>query len=127
MPGLYSSQGCAVSFAGESLGSLLSIDVKGQAGSPVDYTHMGSTVAGSGNDARTIRNVTVVSIEPTTVDIAFYGPPGYNVLNAAGTLSQLVITGNLSVNVYAILTSWGATATVGDFIKGTASFIIVGS
>ena len=126
MPGLYSSQGCAVSFNGGSLGSLLSIDVKAQAGSTVDCTNMGSTVTGSGNDTRTIRTFTVVSVEPTTVDIAFYGSPGY-ATSDPGTRAQLTISGNISLSAQAILMSWGATATVGDFVKGTASFVLTGT
>ena len=126
MPGIYSSQGSSVSFNGGSLGSLLSIDVKGQASSPVDYTHRGSAVIGAGAIARTVRQVTVCSIEPTTVEVSFYGASGYGA-TSPGSQGTLTISGSVSLSAEAILPGWGETASVGDYVKGSASFTLTGN
>ncbi len=126
MPGLTTSQGSAVSFDGSSLGSLLSINVQAQASSPVDVTYVGSTVVGSGAAARMVREVTVLAIEPTTVEVSFLGVSGYTV-TSPGAQGSLVITGGVSLSATAILTGWGETASVGEYVKGSASFVLTGS
>ena len=126
MPGLTTSQGSAVSFDGDSLGSLLSINVQAQASSPVDVTHTGSTVVGSGAAARMVREVDVLSIEPTTVEVSFLGVSGYSV-TSPGARGSLVITGGVSLSANAILTGWGETAAVGEYVKGSASFVLTGT
>ncbi len=126
MPGLTTSQGSAVSFDGSSLGSLLSINVQAQASSPVDVTYVGSTVVGSGAAARMVREVTVLAIEPTTVEVSFLGVSGYTV-TSPGAQGSLVITGGVSLSATAILTGWGETAAVGEHVKGSASFVLTGT
>lgn len=126
MPGVITSQGSTVSFDGSALGSLLSIDVKSQASSPVDVTYMGSAVVGSGSDARMVREVTVLSIEPTTVEVSFLGASGYGV-TSPGNQGSLVIAGGVALSATAILTGWGETAAVGEYVKGSASFVLTGT
>ena len=126
MPGLTTSQGSAVSFDGDSLGSLLSINVQAQASSPVDVTYVGSTVVGSGASARMVREVDVLSIEPTTVEVSFLGASGYGV-TSPGARGSLVITGGVSLSANARLTGWGETAAVGEYVKGSASFVLTGT
>lgn len=125
MPGIYSSQGSSVSFNGGSLGSLLSIDVKSQASSPVDVTHTGSTVVGVGAASRIIRQFTVLAVEPTTVEVSFYGASGYGA-TSPGSQGTLTISGGVALSANAILTGWGETATVGEYVKGSASFLLTG-
>ena len=126
MPGVTSSQGSTVSFDGASLGFLLSIAVQSQASSPVDVTYIGSTVVGSGEDARMVREVTVLSVEPTTVEVSFLGSTGY-ITTSAGNRGTLVIAGGVGLNAEAILTGWGETAAVGEYVKGSASFVLTGT
>lgn len=126
MPGVTSSQGSTVSFDGGSLGSLLSINVQAQASSPVDVTYVGSTVVGSGVDARMVREVTVLAVEPTTVEVSFFGASGYTV-TSPGTRGELVITGGVSLSATAILTGWGESAAVGEHVKGSAMFVLTGT
>ena len=126
MPGLTTSQGSAVSFDGDSLGSLLSINVQAQASSPVDVTYVGSTVVGSGASARMVREVDVLSIEPTTVEVSFLGASGYSTTDP-GNRGTLVITGGVGLSATAILTGWGETVAVGEYVKGSASFVLTGT
>ena len=126
MPGVTSSQGSTVSFDGTALGSLLSIAVQSQSSSPVDVTYIGSAIVGSGEDARMVREVTVLSIEPTTVEVSFLGASGY-ITTSAGNRGTLVIAGGVGLNAEAILTGWGETASVGDYVKGSASFTLTGN
>lgn len=126
MPGVTSSQGSTVSFNGSALGSLLSIEVKSQASSPVDVTFMGSAVVGSGLDARVVREVTVLSIEPATVEVSFLGSSGYGV-TSPGTRGTLAFSGAGGLSGPAILTGWGETVAVGEYVKGSASFVFTGT
>lgn len=126
MPGVTTSQGSSVTFDGSELGSLLSIAVQSQASSPVDVTYIGSAIVGSGEDARMVREVTVLSIEPTTVEVSFLGSSGYGV-TSPGNRGSLLITGGVSLSASAILTGFGETVAVGEFIKGSASFVLTGT
>ena len=126
MPGVTSSQGSTVTFDGSELGSLLSIAVQSQASSPVDVTYIGSAIVGSGEDARMVREVTVLSVEPTTVEVSFLGATGYGTTDP-GNRGSLVITGGVSLSATAILTGWGETAAVGEYVKGSASFVLTGT
>ena len=126
MSGVTSSQGSTVSFDGTALGSLLSIAVQSQASSPVDVTYIGSSIVGSGSDARMVREVTVLSIEPTTVEVSFLGASGYSTTDP-GNRGTLVITGGVGLSATAILTGWGETVAVGEYVKGSASFVLTGT
>jgi hypothetical protein len=126
MPGVTSSQGSTVTFDGSELGSLLSIAVQSQASSPVDVTYMGSAIVGSGSDARMVREVTVLSIEPTTVEVSFLGASGYGTTDP-GNRGTLVIAGGVGLNAAAILTGYGETVAVGEYVKGSASFVLTGT
>lgn len=125
MPGLTSSQGSTVSFDAVSLGSLVSIDVKCAASSPVDITYIGSAVVGSGASARMVKEVTVLSVEPTTVDVSFFGASGYGV-TAPGSRGTLTIAGSIALSANAILLGWGEATAVGEYVKGSASFVLTG-
>ena len=126
MPGVTSSQGSTVTFDGSELGSLLSIAVQSQASSPVDITYIGSAIVGSGEDARMVREVTVLSIEPATVEVSFLGASGYSTTDP-GNRGTLVITGGVGLSATAILTGWGETVAVGEYVKGSASFVLTGT
>ena len=87
---------------------------------------MGSSVTGAGAEARTVRQVTVCSVEPTTVEVSFYGASGYG-STSPGSQGTLTIAGNVSLSATAILMGWGETASVGEYVKGSASFVLTGS
>lgn len=125
MPGVTSSHTISVSFDGNDLGSLLSVDIKCQAGSTVDVTHMGSAVVGAGNESRTVKEVAVLSVEPARIEISFLGATGFGVTDP-GTRATLAISGSLGLSAEAILIGWGEAAQVGEFIKGSGSFVLTG-
>jgi hypothetical protein len=121
------SQGSVVFFAGQPIGELLSWDVTPANASVTDATSQDSTILGSGADARVVKQVDCVAIDPGTASITFLGSGGF-VVNDTGMSGRLAVFSEAgSVALDAILVSFQVTGAVGELIKGTANFQFTGN
>lgn len=121
------SQGSTVSFNGVPVGELLSWDVTPATASVTDATSQDSTILGSGADARVVKQVDCVALDPGTATITFLGSGGF-VVNDTGMSATLSVTSEAgSVSLDAILVSFQITGSVGELIKGTANFQFTGN
>jgi hypothetical protein len=130
MPGSGSpayAQGSTVSFNGVPVGELLSWDVTPANASVTDATSQDSTILGSGADARVVKQVDCVAVDPGTASITFLGSAGF-VVNDTGMSGALAVTSDAgNVTLDAILVSFQITGAVGELIKGTANFQFTGN
>jgi hypothetical protein len=130
MPGSGSpayAQGSTVSFNGSPIGQLLSWDVTPASASVTDSTSQDSTILGTGDDARVVKQVDCVAIDPGTASITFLGTAGF-VVNDTGMSGSLAVSSDAGdVTLDAILISFQITGAVGELIKGTANFQFTGN
>ena len=126
MPGLYSSHGTAVYFAGTQIGFLTGFDVESKAGSPVETTNVTSRVVGTGRNARVVKEYDATSIEPPTLTVQFWGPPSFQATDA-GFKGPLVFDApGDAVYGEAILVSFSHAGRSNQWSTGTATFQLTG-
>lgn len=119
------SQGATVSWGGP-IGSLTSIKLTSGQAKFEDSTGLDAQTYGSGETTRVVRQYDCTEVEPGGADVALRGVPPY-VLSDIGDHQTLSITldgGGISVDAY--LESFDVTASVGEFLVGTARFRFTG-
>ena len=121
-----SAQGSTVSFDGGELGSLLSIRVNGPSVSGTDVTSLESPIAGSGAGAVMSRELDVLAIDPGSVSVTFFGAGLPADAGEKGEL-EVVVAGSTVLSGEAYLASYEIEATVGDFVRGSATFQLTGA
>lgn len=121
------SQGSTVSFNGTPLGRLTNWKATSGTAQFEEYTHVGSTVLGSGANARVVKQYVCTAVDPGNVNVQLFGCPPYTeqMIGDNGTLLVIFADGSLSVNAY--LESFDVTGSVGEFLVGTARFRFSGS
>lgn len=129
MPGsglVPSAQGSTVSFGGSPLGDLISIRVTGASASGADVTTMQSAVSGSGAASRIAKELDVLAVDPGTVSITFYGAgPSADVGDKAAL--SVSIAGSVVISGEAFLASYDVEASVGELVRGSATFQLTGA
>jgi hypothetical protein len=126
MPGLYSSHGTTVSFNGVPIGYLTGFDWEAAAGEVHETTHVGSSVFGTGANARVVKEYDATSIEPPVLNIVFWGPPSFAATDA-GLKAQIVFDApGAYLSGEAILTRFNHAGRSGQWSTGTASFQMTG-
>lgn len=121
------SQGSTVSWGGTPLGLITAVRVTPATAHFEEVTNVESTVWGVGGNARTVREFDCVSVEPGTIDVSVYGAPTYAV-DETGEKKELVVTlSNGSISGEAFLESFEVSASVGEFLVGSARFRFSGS
>lgn len=121
------SQGSTVFFNNFPVGELLSWDVTPATASVTDATSQDSTILGSGADARVVKQVDCVALDPGTATITFLGSGGF-VVNDTGMSGPFMVVSDAGIVVLdAILVSFQVTGSVGELIKGTANFQFTGN
>lgn len=121
-----SSQGSTVTFNGSPIGSLTSFRVLPATAVFEDVTNVGSDVVGTSWNARVLREIACVAIEPGGVDINLYGCPPFIAedVGLSATLEVVMETGTIAN--YAFLERFEVTGSVGQFLTGTATFRFAG-
>ena len=117
----YLAHPTTVSFAGMS-GGILSVRISPGRGSASDVTSLSSAV----QNGRVVRDYECLSIESGTASVTMLGSPGFSRSDIGTQASLSVSTPSGSASATAILASWELEASVGELVKGTAEFILVG-
>ena len=122
-----SAQGTTVSWGGDNLGMLTSVQVRAGRSQLVDVTSVNATVIGSGTSSRVLREVGVASVEPASISLTAYST-GISVnQNDRGDIRMLNVTGNgWSYYGNAILMDYNLTASVGGFVTISMEFQFTG-
>ena len=122
-----SAQGTTVSWGGDDLGMLTSVQVRAGRSQLVDVTSVNATVIGSGTSSRVLREVGVASVEPASISLIAYST-GISVnQDDRGDIRMLNVTGNgWSYYGNAILMDYNLTANVGGFVTISMEFQFTG-
>ena len=120
------SQGSSVSFGGGALGSLVGWQVSPGQASTTDATGVGATIYTTGGDPRLVKQVECTAIDPGTVSVRLLGCPPYTVddIGTKATLSVDFDGGGIEWE--AILMSFEVEGSVGELLRGTATFQFTG-
>lgn len=129
MPGsgsVPSSQGSTVSFGGSEVGDLIAIRVTGASANGTDVTTMESAMSGSGSAACIAKELDVLAIEPGSVSVTFFGAgPSADVGDKAEL--SVNIGGTVVISGEAFLSSYDVEASVGEVVRGSATFQLTGA
>ena len=122
-----SAQGTTVSWGGDNLGMLTSVQVRAGRSQLVDVTSVNATVLGSGTNSRVLREVQVASVEPAAVSLTAYST-GINISqNDRGDTRYLSVNGNgWNYSGLAILMDYNVSANVGGFVTVSMEFQFTG-
>ena len=121
------AQGTFVSWGGDNLGMLTSVQVRAGKANLVDVTSVNATVVGEGSNSRVLREVGVASVEPASVSISAYSTGITVSQNDRGDTSMLNVQGNgWFYDGNAILMDYNLTANVGGFVTISMDFQFTG-
>lgn len=129
MPGsgsVPSSQGSTVSFDGSVLGDLIAIRVTGESATGTDVTSMESSLGGSGGAACIARELDVLAVDPGSVSVTFFGTGLSAAVGDKAALS-VSIGGSVVLSGEAFLASYDVEASVGELVRGSATFQLTGA
>lgn len=122
-----SSQGTTVSFAGGAIGSLLQVTVRPGSAAITDATSVDATIVASNGPARIRKQQECTAIDPGSLTIRLLGMPGFTDqdIGSVGVVSFANSLGSLSAE--AILETFEVECAVGDFVRGSVSFVFTGN
>jgi hypothetical protein len=122
-----SAQGTTVSWGGDNLGMLTSVQVRAGRSQLVDVTSVNATVLGTGEKSRVLREVQVASVEPASVSLTAYSPGIPVSQDDRGDTRMLDIQGDgWFYNGNAILMDYNLVANVGGFVTISMEFQFTG-
>lgn len=122
-----SAQGTTVSWGGDNLGMLTSVQVRAGRSQLVDVTSVNATVLGSGTNSRVLREVQVASVEPASVSLTAYSTGITVNQNDRGDTRELDIQGDgWFYTGDAILMDYNLVANVGGFVTISMEFQFTG-
>lgn len=121
-----SAQGSTVSFGGQPIGKLIAIRVTGNSASATDVTTMESTLSGGSGESFMVREFDVTVVDPGQVSITFWSVGPSAEVGDRGTLS-VSIDGNVVISGDAFLASYDVEASVGELVRGSATFQLTGA
>ena len=121
------SQGTTVSFNGTSIGSLLSASGSGGSASAADITSASSAIVGSGSNSRIRMEREAIGIDPGSVTVRLLGMPPYSPTDIGHRATLTMSTPGGSVSGEAYLDSYEVEASVGELLRGTATFAFTGA
>ena len=122
-----SAQGTTVSWGGDNLGMLTSVQVRAGRSQLVDVTSVNATILGTGENSRVLREVQVASVEPASVSLTAYST-GISVDDQdRGDTRELEIQGDgWFYKGNAILMDYNLVANVGGFVTISMEFQFTG-
>lgn len=116
-----------VSFAGTPLGQLVQFTAGGGSAVTGDVTGVDAQISGVGANSRLMKQVDALAIEPGTADVRLLGMPSFSPLQI-GQKGSLAITTPGGTRVgEAILMSYEVEGSVGDLLRGSATFQFTGA
>ena len=121
-----SSQGSSVSWKGSSLGRVTGFRFSAGSAAYQEVTGVDSTVLGTGDESRMVKQYACTAVEPGTLEVSVFGCPPF-VLNDRGSNGTVGLTfngGGLSADAY--LDDFEVSGQVGEFLNGTARFKLSG-
>jgi hypothetical protein len=122
-----SSQGSTCSFAGKALGRVTGWRAAPGTAVFVESTNITSTILGSGDGTRIVKQYDCIAIDPGTVEVTLYGCPPFSSLEI-GLRGTVVVTFDGGfVSRIAYLQDYDVTGQVGQFLVGKASFKLSGA
>jgi hypothetical protein len=93
----------------------------------VESTNITSTILGSGDGTRIVKQYDCIAIDPGTVEVTLYGCPPFSSLEI-GLRGTVVVTFDGGfVSRIAYLQDYDVTGQVGQFLVGKASFKLSGA
>lgn len=117
----------SVSFAGSPIGSLIEFRAGGGSATTADVTGVGATISGTGGNSRIVREIDAVAIEPGTADVRLLGMPAFTKLQIGQKGSLAISTPDGALVGEAILMTYEVEGSVGDLLRGSASFQFTGA
>lgn len=119
------SQGSTLSFNGFS-GSLLTVSYSGGSANATDIG--GLTTRSDGGDPFVVSRLDVTSVSPGSVSVTFFGSGGGLRVGAIGSLSIRVGGGGSGrgFSGEAFVSDYQVEASVGEFVRGSATFTMTG-
>ena len=120
------SQLSTVSFGGVEIGSLLGWTASPAQATTTDATGVDAVVYGSGDQTRLVKQVECTAVDPGSVSVRLLGCPPYSV-SEIGSRDNLVVTfDGGSITWEAILLTFEVEGSVGDLLRGSATFQFTG-
>lgn len=121
-----SSQGSTVSFGGDIIGQLLGWTAVPGRAVVQDVSSAASLYVGEGDQKRLWREVECLSVEPGRATYTLLGAPPHikGDIGKKGTLSINFSGGSLTAEAF--LEEFETTGSVGELLRGSATFILTG-
>lgn len=121
------SQGSTVSFDGSALGQITDYTLDAGKAQTVDITTVESTIYGSGDNTRVMKQVDCTGIEPGKLTVRLLGCPPYAVADIGTKASLSVSFDGGSLGAEAILDGFTVDGAVGELLVGQATFTLTGA
>lgn len=115
-----------VSFSGTNIGSLTSFQASSGQAKTADTTGTDALVVGTGGNSRVRKTVDCLGVEPGTASARLLGMPPFGSLQIGQKGSLVISTPGGSVSGEAILLAYEVEGSVGDLLRGSASFQFTG-
>jgi hypothetical protein len=121
-----SSQGATVSFRGTPIGQLTGFSVTPGRAVVQDVSSAESLLVGASDTTRLIRQFDCLSVEPGRATYSLLGVPPHNtdLIGISDTLAITYEGGSFTGSAF--LESFEITGSVGELLRGSATFIING-
>jgi len=116
-----------VSFAGTSLGQLVQFQAGGGSAVTADVTGVDATIYGVSANSRVVRQIDAVAIDPGTASVRLLGMPPFSQIRIGEKGSLAISTPGGSLVGEAILMNYEVEGSVGDLLRGSASFQFTGA
>lgn len=120
------SQGSSVSFGSGPLGSLVGWQVSPAQASTTDVTGVDAAMYGTGEDTRLVKQIECTAIDPGTVSVRLLGCPPYTNEDIGTKATLTVDFDGGGIEWEAILMSFEVEGSVGELLRGTATFQFTG-
>ena len=118
------AQGSTVSFGSSNIGQLLAFTSGSPTAATTETTGLAATILGSGSDARVVRSFDCTAVDPGSVSVRLLGMPPYAPEDVGSKATLTFSTDEGGETFDAILQSYEVEASVGDLLRGSASFLI---
>lgn len=116
-----------VSFNGINIGQLVQLQASGGSAVTSDVTGNDAVIQGSGNNSRIVRQLDAVAIDPGTASVRLLGMPPFSPAQIGTKASLSISTPGGGVSGEAILMGYEVEGSVGDLLRGSASFQFTGA
>lgn len=116
-----------VSFNGINIGQLVQLQASGGSAVTSDVTGNDAVIQGSGNNSRIVRQLDAVAIDPGTASVRLLGMPSFGPADIGTKAGLSIMTPGGEISGEAILISYEVEGSVGDLLRGSASFQFTGA